>query len=241
MPNDSIAHREGGGRVLRIRHLNISLPLYFIYPMTSDHFALPTAVDWSHWLLQSRVQPGDWVVDATAGNGHDSLFLAGLVGAAGRVFVFDVQETAIVATRRRLEAAGVLERCELIHAGHEHMSTRLPEDSRGQLTAVMFNLGWLPGHDKKCITNTETTMSALVQALESLRPGGLLTVVVYPGHAGGDEESQTIAVWASALASNTHEVRHTRSPNRQKRSPECWAIRKRQTKPDNQARNSGDV
>ncbi len=209
--------------------------------MTPDPFSLPTAVDWSHWLLQSRVQPGDWVVDATAGNGHDSLFLAGLVGASGKVFVFDVQEAALIATRTRLDAAGVSDRCECIHAGHEQMATRLSAEARGKLAAVMFNLGWLPGHDKQCITNTETTMSALGQALDWIRPGGLLTVVVYPGHAGGDEESQMIAVWASALPSNTHEVRHVRSPNRQKRSPECWAIRKRQTKPDNQTRNNGVI
>ena len=196
--------------------------------MTPDPLSLPTAVDWSHWLLQSRVQEGDWVVDATAGNGHDTLFLAGLVGRSGRVFAFDVQAAAVASTRARLEAAGVLARCEVMHAGHEQMAARLPVEAQGRLAAVMFNLGWLPGHDKQCITATATTMEAVTQALDLIRPGGLLTVAVYPGHAGGDDESHAIAAWASALPSNTHEVRHVRSPNRQRRSPECWAIRKRE-------------
>jgi hypothetical protein len=195
--------------------------------MAPDSPALPTAVDWSHWLLQSRVAAGDWVVDATAGNGHDTLFLAGLVGPKGRVFAFDVQAAAIESTRARLETAGVLERCELHHQGHERLAATLPSETEGKLAAVMFNLGWLPGHDKQCITATETTLAAVRQALTWIREGGLLTVVVYPGHPGGDEEARAVEAWASALPSNTHEVRHVRSPNRQRRSPECWAIRKR--------------
>ena len=31
-------------------------------------------------LLEKAVKPGDIVVDATLGNGHDTVFLAGLVG-----------------------------------------------------------------------------------------------------------------------------------------------------------------
>lgn len=209
--------------------------------MTPDPFSLPTAVDWSHWLLQSRVQPGDWVVDATTGNGHDTLFLAGLVGAGGRVFAFDVQAAALASARARLEEAAVLDQCELIHAGHEMMAQRLPAEAREKLAAVMFNLGWLPGHNKECITTTATTMEAVTQALDWIRPGGLLTIVVYPGHAGGDEESQCIAAWASALPSNTHEVRHVRSPNRQRRSPECWAVRKKEAKVDNQIGNFSKI
>jgi len=203
-----------------------------------DPLTLPTAVDWSHWLLQSRVNAGDWVVDATTGNGHDTVFLAGLVGPGGRVFAFDVQAAALASARVRLEEAGVLDRCDLIHAGHEQMAARLPAEAKEKLAAVMFNLGWLPGHDKQCITTTATTMDALAQALEWIRPGGLLTIVVYPGHAGGEEEAHAIEVWASALPSNTHEVRHSRSPNRQRRSPECWAIRKREVKVDYQVGNS---
>ncbi len=195
--------------------------------MPDDPHALPTSVDWTHDLLVKRVNEGDWVVDATAGNGHDTLFLARLVGESGRVFAFDVQAPALESTRARLAGAGVLERCVLIHAGHEELDARLPPEARGGLAAVMFNLGWLPGHDKQCITHTHTTMRAVRTALEWIRPGGLLTVVVYPGHAGGEQEAQAVEAWTTALPSHSHEVRHVCSANRKGRSPEGWAVRVR--------------
>lgn len=188
---------------------------------------LPTSVDFAHSLLAGRLQPGDCVVDATAGNGHDTCFLAQLVAPNGHVFAFDVQADAIASTQARLLNAGLDPLCTLIHDSHHQLATRLPDEQRGHLSAVMFNLGWLPGHDKTCITRTETTLQAIAQALDWLRPGGVLTVVVYPGHAGGDEEARSVSEWMSALPSNEHEVRHLRPANRQGKSPECWAVRKR--------------
>lgn len=192
-----------------------------------DLEALPTAVDFAHDIAQRRVAEGDVVIDATMGNGHDTLFLAQLVGPSGRVFAFDVQQAAIASTEQRLLAASVRERCVLVHDGHQHFPQYLPGELRGRLATVMFNLGWLPGHDKTCITRTETTLVAIAAALEWLRPGGVLLIVVYPGHAGGGDESLAVAELACALPSNTHEVRHLRPGNRLGKSPECWAIRVR--------------
>jgi hypothetical protein len=196
-------------------------------PTLEPHLALPTSVDFAHWIISARVSPGDQVIDATAGNGHDTTFLAQCVGAAGRVWAFDVQAAAIASTRERLAGLDLLERCTLIHAGHECMADHLPAESCGQIAAAVFNLGWLPGHDKSCITLPHTTLAALRCALEWLRPGAPLIVVVYPGHEGGADESAAVAAWASALPSNTHEVRHFRPANRTGRSPECWALRVR--------------
>lgn len=188
---------------------------------------LPTSVDLAHTLLREWVQEGDAVVDATAGNGHDTLFLAHLVGATGRVFAFDVQPPALESTRQRLIANAASDQCTLVHAGHETMAAHLPGELSGRLAAVVFNLGWLPGNDKACITKTETTLLAIKLALDWLRPGGLLCIVAYPGHKGGDEETAAVAAWAGALPSNTHEVRHFHAPNRSGRSPECWLVRSR--------------
>ncbi len=67
----------------------------------------------SHDMIQKIVLPGDIVIDATAGNGNDTLFLAGLVGETGRVYSFDIQARAIEKTRKKLELHGVLDRVVL--------------------------------------------------------------------------------------------------------------------------------
>jgi predicted methyltransferase len=187
--------------------------------------SLPSAVQWSHHFLSLRVKTGDWVVDATMGNGYDTRFLADRVGEQGRVFAFDVQAEALVQTQLRL--AELASRCELYHASHARMAELLPPDAAGRLAAVIFNLGYLPGKDKSCITQVESTLAALSSALTMLTAGGLLVVVVYPGHAGGDTEAAAVATWLSALPWQQAEVQHLRHANKATRGPECWVLRKR--------------
>jgi predicted methyltransferase len=196
--------------------------------IVSSSGGLPSAVRWSQLLLEDRLQPGDVVVDATLGNGHDTLFLCRQVLPGGHVYGFDVQAAAVASTEKRLLDAGVAAGdFSLFQGGHETMPTRLPGELRGRLAAVMFNLGYLPGSDKQCITQTETTMVALRQAVEWVRPGGLVTVAVYPGHEGGAEEAVRIASWAATLDPRAFEVQHLRPVNRTAAPPECWVIWKR--------------
>lgn len=193
--------------------------------------ALPTAVQWSHQVVGLRLQPGDWVVDATAGNGHDTLFLAKRVLPEGRVFVFDVQAEAIAQTRARLEnpdsAAPSLEGVSLHHAGHERLAELLPAEARGKLRVVMFNLGYLPGGDKSLITTVQTTLSALQQALDWLAADGVLTVVVYPGHEGGGNEADSVQEWMASLPSERFEAQRLGYVNFRPTTPFCLAVRKR--------------
>lgn len=193
--------------------------------LASPSGGLPSAVTWAQLLLADRLRPGDVVVDATAGNGHDTLFLCRQVLPGGHVLAFDVQASAIASTRQRLLDHGVAESdFTLVHAGHETLGEHLPEGARGQVAGVMFNLGYLPGSDKAVITRTPTTLAAVAQALEQLRPGGLMTVAVYPGHAGGAEEAQALSNWAASLDPRCYEVQHLRPVNRSAAPPECWAF-----------------
>ncbi len=148
-----------------------------------------------HQRLRQLVKPGDHVVDATAGNGHDTLVLAELVGEEGLVFAFDVQQAALENSHKRLEEAGLASRVRFFEEGHERMASRLPEPLHGRLTAVVFNLGYLPGSDKRCITRPDTTLAALRQAVRLLRPGGIASVLAYRGHAGGLAESIAVSAF----------------------------------------------
>jgi len=158
---------------------------------------LPRPAELAHQWVRRVVKPGDTTIDATAGNGHDSVFLARLVGSGGRLLAFDVQTAAVEATRAALREWGLDDgRAELFHESHGELACRAGNDP---VAAVMFNLGYLPGGDHRLITRPESTLAALEMALGVLRPGGILTVVAYPGHPGGDAEATAVIDWTRRL------------------------------------------
>lgn len=150
-------------------------------------------------LLAAFLHEGDQVLDATAGNGHDTLLLARCVGDAGRVWALDIQPAALSNTRQRLEAAGLAHRAELIQADHAQLADSLPSALRGRLAAAVFNLGYLPGADHAVITRSTSTLAALDQIQDWLAVNGLLVVTVYPGHPGGAEEADAVSGWVARL------------------------------------------
>lgn len=166
-----------------------------IPPPLHDTPLLRGPVPLSHLLLRQFVRHGDVVIDATCGNGNDTLLLADLVGTAGRVWAFDIQEEAISETFRRVTAAGLSDRVTLVGAGHETIA----EHVEGTVQAVIFNLGYLPGSDRSVITLPESTGAGLEQSLNLLAPTGVVAVTIYPGHDGGDDERRTVDAWASRL------------------------------------------
>lgn len=173
-------------------------------------------------ILQKAVLPGDTAVDATMGNGHDTLFLCRLVGGEGRVYAFDVQEKAVESTKKRLEEAGVLSRAALFCLGHEHMAEKVKEP----VAAAVFNLGWLPGGDHSVTTRWETTRKAVESALFLLKPLGVLVICAYPGHPEGDRERAALTAFLSALPPQAFNVLHHRFLNAGPGAPECFAVQK---------------
>jgi hypothetical protein len=168
------------------------------------------------------IRLGDRVVDATCGRGRDTLFLAELVGNSGEVWAFDVQEEAVTETAERLLAAGCSPWVHLLHAGHECLSAYVHEPVR----AVVFNLGYLPGNSAGVVTQPQTTLSALEQALQLLLPGGVIVVAVYTGHPGGAKEAESIEVWASALSFREFNVWKSRQLNRSDSAPYVLVVGK---------------
>lgn len=173
-------------------------------------------------ILREAVQPGDTVIDATMGNGHDTLFLCELVGPEGKVIAFDVQSAAVESTKKRLEEAGVLSRATLYHRGHEHMD----EAEVQNVAAIVFNLGWLPGGDKRVTTLWETTKTALEKALMLLKPHGVLLLCAYPGHAEGDRERSEVTNFLASLPPQRYNVLHQKFLNAGPGAPENFVIQK---------------
>ena len=127
-------------------------------------------------------------IDATVGNGFDTCFLAETVGETGRVVGFDVQEAAITATGKRLKAKG-LNNVDLTLQSHEALGDYATDAS---VAAIMFNLGYLPRSDHEVTTKASSTKVALESALKLLCAGGILTILSYRGHEGGQEEFETV-------------------------------------------------
>jgi SAM-dependent methyltransferase len=180
------------------------------------------AVPLAHFFLRERIREGDLVVDATCGNGQDTVFLAELAGETGRVLAFDLQERAIDRTRERLKEAGLDKRVELILSGHERMSEFLSEPAK----AFVFNLGYLPSGDRLIKTTSGSTLSALGQARKLLLPSGLILLSVYTGHDGGGEEWEAVQGWCETLPPQEFNVWLSRQLNRSDKAPFLVLIEK---------------
>jgi predicted methyltransferase len=155
----------------------------------------------AHEIVRRRLRPGDVVVDGTLGNGHDTLFLLEQVGAEGKVFAIDRQPKAIHSAMKLLAAQNpdAMSQVEFIQADHGSLAEFIPPEYVGKLGAVMFNLGYLPGGDQTFTTQPETTLRALRIAAKWLRSGGVLSVVAYVGHPGGEEEATAVEDFFTGL------------------------------------------
>ena len=137
----------------------------------------------AHAFLAEVVTKEDIVVDATMGNGHDTLFLAKL---AKQVYAFDIQEQAVEKTRQRLAEAD-LDNVQLILSGHETL-----DQYTNRFKAAIFNLGYLPSADKSVITRPDTTLEALEKVCQGLVKGGRAAIMIYYGHEGGEVEKDAV-------------------------------------------------
>lgn len=149
------------------------------------------------------MEPGCIAVDGTVGNGIDTLFLARLAGPLGMVHGFDIQQAALDSARDRLRRENAPDCVRLHLAGHESMCETLPQEVLGQVRAVMFNFGYLPGSDGSVITRPETSCAAVDAAISVLAPGGLITMVLYTGHPGGAEEADALEAHCAGLSTET--------------------------------------
>ncbi len=176
----------------------------------------------AHHYLQLNVREGDRVIDATAGNGIDTLFLAGIVGKSGHVYAFDIQSEALAATEKKLTENRLKGRVTLINDGHEKLDLYV----RDQIAAVIYNLGYLPGGNKDKTTKHETTISSLGIALRLLKNEGLAVLVLYPGHGEGKTEKSQLIKYCDQLSPREYNVLHLRLINQPNEPPELLVIQR---------------
>ena len=179
----------------------------------------------AHHILTAHLQDGDRAIDATAGNGHDTVFLAGQVGPEGGVIAIDIQDAAVETTRTKLEDAGLLTRVNLRTGDHADILEMLTQEYGAEFAAAIFNLGYLPGSDKSIRTQPTSTKRALDAALELLGPRGKLCVTAYRAHVGGLEEATIVEAWMHENEAAGHRV-ESHIPDSENNPPILWVLTK---------------
>ena len=151
---------------------------------------------WSAHFIEEQVKPGDFCIDATMGNGNDTLLLSRLCGESGQVLAFDIQEQALNHTRERLQKAAAPENYTLLLESHSHMRQYARPET---VSCIVFNLGYLPGGDHSKATKSNTSITAMEQGLFLLKKGGLLSLCIYSGGDSGFQERDDVLTWLKQL------------------------------------------
>ncbi len=188
-------------------------------------FILPQIIHFADSLAERAIKPGDTVIDATMGNGHDTVKLAQWVGPEGLVHAFDVQPQALQNTQERLQEHGLFERCKLHLRGHQFMAEAVTET----VSAAIFNLGYLPGQDKLITTEVTTTLLAIEQSLVLLKESGVLLIVVYPGHEQGRIEQEALDQWIKQVDTRLYRSLRYQFENTAAPAPYVLAVEKLKT------------
>ncbi|MDR7869985.1 MAG: class I SAM-dependent methyltransferase [Tissierellaceae bacterium] len=173
-------------------------------------------------LLSQHIKEGDIVLDATVGNGNDTLDLARLVGKDGKVFGFDIQKIAIENTKDLLEQNKLLESVVLINDSHENIDQYIFEP----LDFAIYNLGYLPKGNKNIKTKSKSTVISVTKTLELLNKKGLLIIISYIGHPGGLEEKEALEEKLKELDQKKFNVLKSEFINQKNLPPLLYIIEK---------------
>lgn len=177
-----------------------------------------------HQVLKEHLNQESYVVDATCGHGHDSLFIANILGKNGKLFGFDIQEAAIYNTHALLEDCAT--NISLFQISHQEMDDVL-DNYFGKIDAVVFNLGFLPHTDETITTEIQSTLKAVQAAYNLLRKKGLILIATYPGHAAGLQEDVVLKQLFSNISQKDCYITTYHQMNIDTSAPKVYVIEKR--------------
>jgi len=141
---------------------------------------MDNVITFAHNIIKRYTNKDSVAVDATVGNGHDTVFLAKHVKT---VYGFDVQAQAIEHTKKLCKEHDV-DNVELFLDTHANIKDYVNEP----IDAAMFNLGYLPNSDKSITTKATSTIKAIEELCSLLTKGGVITITIYIGHKEGQLE-----------------------------------------------------
>lgn len=185
-----------------------------------------TPIDLAHHYWKKILSNEDWAIDATCGNGKDTLALAQMIGSKGGIIGLDIQEIAIQNTRYLLESMLQKEQLPQIQLFTQSHASFPLEALDKPIRLIVYNLGYLPGGNKQITTLRSSTLESLRQALGLILEGGAISITCYPGHSEGEKELKDLLIFSTSLSTRDWNVCHHTWINRQK-SPSLLIIQKK--------------
>lgn len=181
---------------------------------------LSNSIQLAHCLLKDRLKEAKIIIDATAGNGNDTLFLAQNALKEAKLYAFDIQKQAILNTKELLIKNNLtLTNIELIHDSHE----KFDEYISSKIDIAIFNLGYLPGGNHEFTTKNDITLKTIDKMLNKLNINGHIAIVMYPGHEEGLKEYQAIKLFVKDLPKKAFTVGWYKMINHNLNAPAlCW-------------------
>ncbi|MBU5669169.1 class I SAM-dependent methyltransferase [Peptoniphilus sp. MSJ-1] len=161
---------------------------------------------------------GKIAIDATIGNGHDTLKLLEVVGENGFVYGFDIQEMAINNTEKIISKK--YNNYKLFLESHENI------DLIESCDLIIYNLGYLPGSDKNKMTLAKSTLISLGKALKILNDKGIIIVVSYLGHENSKEEREAVDEFMKNINQKEFKVEKREFYNQKHNPPITYLIEK---------------
>lgn len=174
-------------------------------------------------IVKNYIKEGTVAVDATCGNGHDTLSL--IENGCSVVYAFDIQPEAISSAKKLLMANHIPKEAQakFILANHRDIPLYVNEAN-----VIIFNLGYLPCGDKTITTKRDNTLSAVKNSLDILAVDGIISIAMYSGHKEGKEEKEALLDFAKTLDKRIFHVAYINLLNQPNNPPEILLITRKE-------------
>lgn len=174
-------------------------------------------------VMRRVIKENDLCIDATLGDGNDSLYMYNL---NAKVMSFDIQDEAITSSRNLFLENNIKlddnKRIKFILDSHSNIDKYLNENDK--IKFATFNLGYLPSGDKSIITKYDSTISAIDKILNYLDKDGVISIICYYEHDGGLEEKTHVDDYLKKLDNKKYEVVKLDKYNEERKVPITYFV-----------------